>query len=430
MVHRPALRAPTAGPLGLIAARLGRPSRRGTAATAAATAAAEPATVAGRPIDQRRRTRATTDPAVATTALAVPRLPRIEVGRLVWKDIKARVEDQGVTPAAVIALSDAGIEVTDLKIDPEFSGPAQPGHFKAWLAAPGLAKKFELTGTVTPGRDRVEVDATVVGDGLTTAAVETYLKPLGIEPVLTDGSLRARATATLHQTADSVGGSLALATYATPTATRNWRRWTPCRVDTVEYRRTGLAVESIEVDRPRPPSGRRMGRFPSRACGCCMLAKPKTLPSGATSITRAHPLRGGRECVPRDRSCRSGPDPPARGNPADAGRGPPQAPRAGCRADLGGPCGAAGGRDQRDGRRRAGRPVGRHRGRGRDAPPHRECPGVARKALRERPGRGIAGRPRVPADGVGRRGPGRGAGGVPAGGGRILAKGRPFPGHD
>jgi hypothetical protein len=180
----------------------------------------------------------------------------VEVGRLVWKDVRLQLEDHGTNPPSVIALTDAGVELTDVRIDLD-AGPAadrRPGKFRAWLAAPGVAEALTVEGTLTPGPDTLDVDATVTGRGLSTATVVPYLQSFGITgpaPDLHDGSLDLHLKAALRRTSDGLGASVALDGVRFADGKTELVGVDGLAVRGLEFGPAGLTVAAVEVDRPR-----------------------------------------------------------------------------------------------------------------------------------------------------------------------------------
>ncbi len=226
------------------------------------------------------------------------RLAAIDIGKFVWKDVRVRFDDETVSPAASVNLTDAGVELTDFKLDLlAGSAPAAPGTIRGWLAAPGLAERLSVEGTVTPGADSVALNLQVAGQGVTAAGVAPYLTSLGIEPVLMDGTFKASATASLARSKEgdrlTATAELRGVTYADgPNELAGVDR---VRLDGVTLAGTELALGNIEVDRPRARAARDESgallaggvrlTFPPAG-----VARPATAPSApsAPSAAAAH----------------------------------------------------------------------------------------------------------------------------------------------
>jgi len=134
-----------------------------------------------------------------------------EIGHFAWKDVHVHLTDDAASPPAALSVSDAGITVDDLSIHSKPTGAApKSGKIRAWLVAPNLASGLSFEGVVTPASDQINCDFNIRGEGLRGDAVATYLKPLGIEPTLTDGLVAVHGQAKLDQTGDRPRLSLAL----------------------------------------------------------------------------------------------------------------------------------------------------------------------------------------------------------------------------
>lgn len=150
--------------------------------------------------------------AVASAPAPAFALPRIDVRHFLWKGVRLGFHDESATPATTVALGDAGIEVKDLLIDLQSTGnDGKPGTFRAWFAAPNVVDRVAIDGSITPAPHRVVIDATTTATGMTGRAIAPYLKPLGIEPVMTAGELRLKSKATLLQNEDGLNASVELA---------------------------------------------------------------------------------------------------------------------------------------------------------------------------------------------------------------------------
>jgi hypothetical protein len=183
------------------------------------------------------------------------KLARVEVGKLAWKGVKVGFEDWAVSPPQAVALGDAGLEINDLTLDLESKDPnAKPGTIRAWLAAPKVAEWLEVKGTVTPRIGSIAVDLSAAGRGITAAGISGYLKSLGIEPLLTDGTVAAHLSATVAQSdAGNLTALLAVdgvryADGATELAGLDRLAVGPVELDA---KANTLTVGAIEVDKPR-----------------------------------------------------------------------------------------------------------------------------------------------------------------------------------
>lgn len=150
-------------------------------------------------------------PAIAVAAQTPAQFDNFEIGHFAWKDVHVSLTDDGVNPPAVLSISDAGVTVDDLSIHlkPTAAAPRE-GKIRAWLSAPNLASDLSFDGIITPASDKTNCDFRIRGKGLRGDGVATYLKLLGIEPTLKDGSLQIHGNARLDQTGDRPRLSLKL----------------------------------------------------------------------------------------------------------------------------------------------------------------------------------------------------------------------------
>ena len=146
--------------------------------------------------------------AVTDTKTGALVLPRIEISKITWSGVQLTLADNAAAPPTKLVIKDAGVELTDLLIDLAATDKQKPGTFRAWVSAPGLASNLSATGGFTPSPGSFALDATIAGDGLSGAPLAAYVRGLGIDPVLADGRVNARVTATLTQTAGPGDGTL------------------------------------------------------------------------------------------------------------------------------------------------------------------------------------------------------------------------------
>ena len=191
-----------------------------------------------------------------------PSLPRIELGHLKWTDLKLTLDDKATPGAQPFVLSDVGVDVSNLLLDlsaPDAGG--RPGEFTAYVAAPGLADTFTVSGVFTPKPNQLVTTIDVAGDGLSGDRIAAYVRPFGIEPTLKNGRLAAKVTATVTQTnngqivGDLQGGDVTYADGGTELAGVDYfklanLRVTPKRIDLDE-----LTARKPRVRVPRAADG-------------------------------------------------------------------------------------------------------------------------------------------------------------------------------
>jgi hypothetical protein len=125
-------------------------------------------------------------------------IPSLQIDHLAWKGIDIRYADQSLDPPAATALSDAGVELDNILLDlsgAPTSDTMSPGTIKAWAKIPKLIDSFYMDGKVTPSPNAANCDLKAIGYGFTGAIVAPYLKSIGIEPTLQNGSFGAMVKA-------------------------------------------------------------------------------------------------------------------------------------------------------------------------------------------------------------------------------------------
>jgi hypothetical protein len=131
-------------------------------------------------------------PAVAPqTTEATPSPPNIEIDHFSWKDIHLSLTDSAVQPAATLAVSDAGLSVENFAIYPHGEVSAtKHGKIHGWLVVPGVAPNLTLDGTVDSKSQQISAEFDVHGAGIRGEPLSAYLKALGAESTLKNGSVR------------------------------------------------------------------------------------------------------------------------------------------------------------------------------------------------------------------------------------------------
>ncbi len=135
------------------------------------------------------------EPDALTLALALPRLPRFELGSLLWKSASIELIDQAQKPAATVRITDVGLSVNDITIDPE--SPKEklpPGRFTFHMTAPGLADSVTVEGTIQALGQSLSLSTTTVATGLSVSPLQPYLTGLPAKVLLNQGSLSAQLT--------------------------------------------------------------------------------------------------------------------------------------------------------------------------------------------------------------------------------------------
>ncbi|MDP9175054.1 MAG: DUF748 domain-containing protein [Planctomycetota bacterium] len=135
-------------------------------------------------------------------------LPRIEIGRFAWKDIHVQFDDQKMSPPSSLALDDAGIEVTDLRIDLTAKTHASPGKIHAWVNAPRSADAISVEGTIDPRADGPSIDLIIDGQKISAEKIAPYFKGFAMQPVLQDGNFHLKTHLALEKKASELNGAL------------------------------------------------------------------------------------------------------------------------------------------------------------------------------------------------------------------------------
>jgi hypothetical protein len=134
---------------------------------------------------------------------------RIQLDHFLWNGLGVNLEDQAVTPAVKIPLHNAGFELSKIVLDASAKEPIM-GTLHAWLAVPGVAEKCDLTGTIAPSPNSLVLDLHATAEGLNTTSLSGYLRHLGIDPVLQNGSVQFSGKAIVEQSASALRASLDL----------------------------------------------------------------------------------------------------------------------------------------------------------------------------------------------------------------------------
>jgi hypothetical protein len=184
-------------------------------------------------------------------------IPSLQIDHLQWKGIDIQYADQSLDPPAATELSDAGVELDNILL--ELSGaPAEkvnPGTIKAWAKIPKLIDSFYMDGKVTPIPDAENCDLKIVGYGLTAGIISPYLKAIGIEPTLQNGSFGAMLKAGLSKK----GVALDAEQIHLSDGDRELAGVDAVKMADTTYASGLLTSAGIEVDRPRLDVTREAG---------------------------------------------------------------------------------------------------------------------------------------------------------------------------
>ena len=152
---------------------------------------------------------ATTAPSPAP--FAFPDLPRMEIARLHWGNVKITLRDDTTSPPVNVALGDAGLDVNNLLIDlKSATNDHKSGTIHAWMVAPGAIDSLSVDGTLNSEQHQFVADMTVAGKGITGQAIAPYLKDFGIVPVMKAGALSLKSKASLAESEGRAAAALDL----------------------------------------------------------------------------------------------------------------------------------------------------------------------------------------------------------------------------
>jgi hypothetical protein len=204
-------------------------------------------------------------------------LPKLQIGRLTWKDLKLAFEDHSVTPATTVALADAGIEISDLLIGATSS---KTGKLHAWLSAPGVIEKLNLEGTLTPQPNGVATDLRATGSGITGTLIKPYLAWAGIEPQLTDGNFDLHANVKLSQLDNGVGAAVTLDQVKYLDGQTELAGVDSLHIEDARLTPNLLSIGTVTIDKPRASASRDADGLLA-AGGIKMLPQATTRPAPA-----------------------------------------------------------------------------------------------------------------------------------------------------
>lgn len=178
---------------------------------------------------------------------------RFELGRLTWKDVEVQFVDQAVAPATTVRMSKAGVELANIVVDLDpRAGATAPGEVRAWIAAPGVADRLQIEGSVTPNAGAVTADLKITGQGLRGDLIAPYLKGAGIEPALRNGSLQLRTRVAVSQKGkDAIAASLAVDMLRYTDGDQELLGLDRLLIDNVAVTPRDVAVTSVQMDKPR-----------------------------------------------------------------------------------------------------------------------------------------------------------------------------------
>jgi hypothetical protein len=139
------------------------------------------------PLPAAAAARTATPPATA----AAPTLPRLRLGSLDCTGVQITVRDERRPDAPPLRLDEVAVRGDGITLGAD----APPGHLAANLRVVDSIESLHVDATLTPTATSLAVQAQITGSGITGKSAAPWLKPLGLAPVLKDGSLACTATA-------------------------------------------------------------------------------------------------------------------------------------------------------------------------------------------------------------------------------------------
>ena len=146
-----------------------------------------------------------TPPATATTN---PAGFQLTVDRLDFKNLSTVFEDAAATPPAKLAMIVDDVSIAPIVIDSRHADQAT--NFKITMHAPGIAQAISIDGSAQLASQSKSAHVNVAATGLGLTAIETYLKPLGIESTLADARFKATLEANWSMLPNQIKAALSL----------------------------------------------------------------------------------------------------------------------------------------------------------------------------------------------------------------------------
>ncbi len=114
-------------------------------------------------------------------------VPAIRLDELRVFETCARFEDEGVDPAADLAIDVDDFSIRNIVLDPR--APGAEVEIAGRLAAPALARTIAIAGRAAPFAAPRTFDLALVADGIRPDALAPYLAAAGLESTFEDGAL-------------------------------------------------------------------------------------------------------------------------------------------------------------------------------------------------------------------------------------------------
>lgn len=209
--------------------------------------------------------------------------PRVQIDHFHWSGIRIGFDDQHAHPATRIDINHAGLILHHFILDlAAKSAIHRTGAFKAWLAAPGLIH-LGAVGTLGPGQKSLTTSMRVTGTGINLRPLTPYLGPLGILPLLTNGSFTGQVGAGVALRGGKLVGSVRLSELKLRQASHSLAGVNALEISGIAAARHDLAVQRVLIVKPFLQVTRLAGGNLS-VCGLELLPPP----AGAASTAIAH----------------------------------------------------------------------------------------------------------------------------------------------
>jgi len=147
-------------------------------------------------------------PTPAATATTNPAGFQLTVDRLDFKNLSTVFEDAAATPPAKLAMIVDDVSIAPIVIDSRHADQAT--NFKITMHAPGIAQAISIDGSAQLASQSKSAHVNVAATGLGLTAIETYLKPLGIESTLADARFKATLEANWSMLPNQIKAALSL----------------------------------------------------------------------------------------------------------------------------------------------------------------------------------------------------------------------------
>lgn len=179
-----------------------------------------------------------------------PRLPQIQIERVLWQDLRIEFVDRGTSPPSSWALTDFGIDLRNLSLGMDSQPPAE---LEAWLKAPGVAEEVRVEGTVSTSLSGGALDLEVRAEGLSsTRLAAPYLNRAGIAGNLSGGRLQLNVAANVGLESGALSGSFDLTALALNTSEEE--ELLSCErvaIQGVSIHPERVSIDEVEIRTPR-----------------------------------------------------------------------------------------------------------------------------------------------------------------------------------